>query len=104
MDIMMGHFNATLPPLFKVVDTKEKVTNNNDTNDKRTTKKMKRNKKKEKHKKLMAESVVTNEQQCIDLTLIPTRSGNSLQERILTNKPNSMAPSCVQAGTSQKLL
>jgi hypothetical protein len=98
-DIMMGSFIATLLPLFKVVDTKEKETNNNNTNNKRTTKKRKSNKKKEKCKKLMAESVVTNEQQCADFKLKPTRSGNSLQERSLTSEPNSTAPSCVHTGT-----
>ncbi len=36
---MMGHFNASLPPSFRVVDTKDKETNNDNTKDKRTTKK-----------------------------------------------------------------
>jgi hypothetical protein len=68
-DIMMGRFNASLPPLFKAVDSKERETTNDNTNDKRTTKKRKSDKKKEKHKKLMAESIVTNKQWCVDFKL-----------------------------------
>jgi hypothetical protein len=45
-DIMMGRFNASLLPLFKVVGSEERETNNNDNKDKRTTKKRKSNEKK----------------------------------------------------------
>jgi hypothetical protein len=68
-NIMMGCFNASLPPSFKVVNSKERETNNTYNKDKRTTKKRKSNKEKEKCKKLMAESVITNEQQCVDFKL-----------------------------------
>jgi hypothetical protein len=68
-DIMIGHFNASLPPSFKAVNSKKRKTNNNDTNNKRTTKKGKSDKKKEKRKKLMAESIVKNKEQCVDFKL-----------------------------------
>jgi hypothetical protein len=68
-DIMMGRFNATLPPSFKVVATKDKETNDNGTKDKKGTKKRKSDEKKETRKKTMAESIITNEQQCGDFKL-----------------------------------
>ncbi len=79
----MGHFNATLPPSFKVVDTKEKETNDKNNNDKRTTKKRKSGKKKETCKKLMAESIVTNKQQCADLALNLSKKWEQFAEKKL---------------------
>jgi hypothetical protein len=50
--------------------------------------KRKSDKKKEKHKKLMAESVVTNEQQCVDFKLNPGKKWEQFAGKRLDQQAN----------------